>query len=123
MTKKNLLLWCALPFTLVLALYYFFFDPVSTSWAPKCITYSLTGLQCPGCGSQRMMHALFHGDFEAAWHFNPFLICFLPVIATMAFAAATRTRFPRLYSMVNSLPVIIGVAVSLVLWTILRNIF
>lgn len=37
---------------------------------PKCPFNYLTGLNCPGCGVTRMVHALLHGDIAAAWHFN-----------------------------------------------------
>lgn len=123
MTRSKILIWCAVPFALLLLAYYFIFDPAATSWAPKCMMLTITGYQCPGCGSQRMMHALMHGDISAAWGFNPFLMCMLPVLALMFFSSLTRLRFPKLYSIVNSLPVIIAIGVALLAWTILRNIF
>ena len=101
---------------------YFVIDPSQTVWAPKCMFNVLTGLQCAGCGSQRMVHALLHGDLSSAWHYNAFLLCLLPLLAVMAFAAAFRTRLPRLYAAVNSLPVLIAVGTGIILWSILRNL-
>lgn len=39
---------------------YFFLDPEKGSLFPKCPFLSLTGLYCPGCGSQRAIHDLLH---------------------------------------------------------------
>lgn len=36
-----------------------------------CPLRTLTGLDCPFCGSTRMGAALMRGDLGAAWHFNP----------------------------------------------------
>lgn len=107
---------------LALALLYFLFDPGSSPWAPKCAFHALTGWDCPGCGSQRMIHALLHGDLSAAWHANAFLLIATPLLAIMAFSACFRTRLPRLYKIVNSLPVIIAVCLAIVIWTIARNL-
>jgi len=107
---------------LILAAVYFAVDPASP-WMPKCLFHSFTGLQCPGCGSQRMLHALLHGDFKAAWHFNAFLICFTPVVALLALSEIFPLRFPRLFRALHSPIAIILISLSIVLWTIGRNIF
>lgn len=102
---------------------YFIFDPAESILAPKCIFHSVTGWECPGCGSQRMIHALLHGDLSAAWNANPFLLCASPLLALVAFAAIYRTRLPKLYAAVNSMPSIILIAVVITLWTVARNVF
>lgn len=104
----------------ILALY-FVFDPGKSGFAPKCVLHEITGFDCPGCGSQRMIHALLHGDFAAAWGYNAFLLCMIPVFGVMFFASCTRRKFPRLYAVVNSLPVIILISASIVIWTLCRN--
>lgn len=37
---------------------------------PTCPTAFLFGIDCPGCGSMRMIEALVHGDVLAALRFN-----------------------------------------------------
>ena len=57
----------------------FFCDPVRVPIYPQCVFHHMTGLDCPGCGSLRGLHALLHGDFAAALHFNAFLVLSLPL--------------------------------------------
>jgi hypothetical protein len=37
---------------------------------PVCPTKALLGIDCPGCGSLRMLYSLMHGDLLAAVRFN-----------------------------------------------------
>lgn len=107
----------------VLGVVYYFFDPLESRWMPQCIFHRLTGLQCMGCGSQRMLHALLHGDFTAAFHANLFGMLMLPVIAFMAWAEVRRQEYPSLYRRVFSPAVIYSLIALMLVWLILRNIF
>ncbi|MBW4721162.1 DUF2752 domain-containing protein [Saccharothrix sp. SC076] len=100
-----------------------FFDPNSprSVW-PPCLLYALTGIQCPACGSTRMVHALLHGDLAAAWHFNAVaLVGGLPLLGWLWlrwFRAARRgERAPRV-------PRVVGVPVVVVAatWMLVRNV-
>ena len=53
------------------------FDPTTAGFFPRCPMFALTGLQCPGCGTTRALHALLHGDVAAAFAFNPFTMVLL----------------------------------------------
>lgn len=106
----------------LLAAVYFFVDPMEVRWMPKCIWKVATGTDCPGCGSQRMAHALMHGDLKGAWHANAYAFCLLPLIALMLWLELYRERYPRLYGGVHS-PVVIRVIVaSVFIWWIVRNL-
>src|ERR1700743_2651601 len=37
---------------------------------PVCPTKALLGIDCPGCGTLRMLYSLMHGDVLAAARFN-----------------------------------------------------
>jgi hypothetical protein len=37
---------------------------------PVCPTKALLGIDCPGCGSLRMLYSLLHGDVPAAVRYN-----------------------------------------------------
>jgi|SRR6185312_4159823 len=63
------------------AAYLFIFEPGRSGFFPLCPFRTLTGFQCPGCGSTRALHQLLHGNVLAAFELNPLLIIFLPVLA------------------------------------------
>ena len=100
---------------------YFYFDP-SDNFFPRCPFLSMTGLECPGCGSQRAIHALLHGDFVAVWHLNAALYLFFPLLAVLGVAELLRNRCPRFYWVVNSRYVMWSSAIIIVLWWIIRNL-
>ena len=47
-----------------------YFDPTTQHFFPVCPMYTIIGFACPGCGLTRGFHALFHGDWPMALHFN-----------------------------------------------------
>jgi hypothetical protein len=63
------------------AFLYYRFNPVGAGFFPKCPFYCLTGLYCPGCGSQRALHALLHGAVGQAAGYNLLAVMVLPVLA------------------------------------------
>jgi len=69
----------------VLSLLYFFFPATTSTIYPKCIFHSLTGLDCPGCGSQRAASALLHGKLLEALDYNILFVLLLPFILYSAF--------------------------------------
>ena len=50
------------------------FNPESLSFFPSCPFHSITGLHCPGCGSQRAIHDLLHLNFFQAFSHNPLIV-------------------------------------------------
>jgi hypothetical protein len=65
----------------LLAVLYYNFNPTKYSFFPKCPFFVLTGLQCPGCGSQRAIYQLLHGHIAGAIHYNALLVFSLPFLA------------------------------------------
>ena len=100
----------------------FIFNPEETWWMPKCPTYSLTGFECPGCGTQRSIHALLHGDISSALQYNAFLVCILPFICLLGVAEIKRKDWPKLYRRLYSPFVVFSLLTLVVIWTIVRNI-
>ena len=113
--------WGLVVLTVVLGVVYYFVDPSASRFMPRCLFRTLTGWDCPGCGSQRMIHALLHGNLRDAWHYNAFLLLTLPGILFLVWLEIVRRKHPRLYMRVHSVPVVIALCVAILLWTILRN--
>lgn len=98
-------------------------NPESNRLFPKCIFLQLTGLRCPGCGSQRVVHSLLNGDVAAAFRHNAFLVLMIPYVSVLAFATFFKNRVPGLYNVLCHPAVIVAILVLTILWWIFRNVF
>jgi hypothetical protein len=87
--KKSIVFW--LLFSVAVVLVYGFLDPEKTAF-PQCPFRSLTGLLCPGCGSQRAIHHVLHGNFGEAMEVNAL---FLPAVLYGLAYLALRFVFPK----------------------------
>lgn len=59
--------------------FYYYIDPSQYKMIPKCPIKIMTTLDCPGCGFQRALHAVLHGNFIEAIHYNLFLLFAIPL--------------------------------------------
>ena len=122
-SMRNLMLTCAALLVLGIIVIYLVFDPTQCDLFPKCPFLMLTGLKCPGCGSQRVVHALLNGDVATAWHHNAFMVAMLPVMVLYVASEISRKRLNRLYRLLNSIWAVWIVFAVVMLWWILRNVF
>lgn len=53
--------------------------PSGLPWLPGCTFHQFTGLHCPGCGMTRAASAALHGNFAAAFRFNPVGMILFPL--------------------------------------------
>lgn len=65
---------------LVLAVVYATFDPAAGGAFPRCAFHLATGLDCPGCGGQRALHALLEFRPLDALRANPLTVIVLPLV-------------------------------------------
>ena len=100
---------------------YFLLDP-SAGVFPRCMFLTLTGWQCPGCGSQRALHALLHGEPGRAWAFNQLFAIEIPLIALLLVLWCLPGRFPRLERALYSRSFILAMLSIIIFWTIYRNL-
>ena len=65
---------------------------------PGCAFHNWTGFPCLTCGATRATVEFLHGDFQAAWHWNPlvFLILCAVVVYNVYACAVLIMRTPRL---------------------------
>ncbi len=121
--RRTLVIALVVAVLLVLGFIYYALDPTASAVFPRCTFLSLTGYKCPGCGSQRAIHALLHGDVVGAFRYNALLLVAIPWIALCLYAEGQRIRNSRLYARLNA-PLLIWLFLAiLLLWWLLRNIF
>jgi hypothetical protein len=80
MIKKGLYFALGVFAVITLTVVYYKFNPAKYGLFPKCPFYLITGLNCPGCGSQRAFYCLLHGNFAAALHYNLLLVLSIPFL-------------------------------------------
>ena len=105
-------------------LFYVLFDPVEYAWMPKCPLHLLTGWNCPACGMQRALHALFCGRLTEALAYNYFFVFSLPYVLALLVAEGLKLmqwgdRFVRV---VQHATLAHTFLVLCVLWGIVRNL-
>lgn len=89
---------------------------------PKCPFRSITGLLCPGCGSQRAVHQILHGHLMKAVQLNVLLIPgLIYAIAGYGLAFFQPTAWPSIRQKWYGINAAwISLAIILVFW-IVRN--
>ncbi len=45
-----------------------------------CVINKISGIECPGCGTTRMVLSLIRLDFKSAFYYNPFLLITSPLL-------------------------------------------
>ena len=123
MTRRKILIGAVVGLVVIVgATVYYAFDPATTPF-PRCPFLMLTGWQCPGCGSQRAIHALLHFDFVAAWRYNAMLVLSIPYLVLLLVAEWLGRRGQgHLYRVLNSEVMIWCYFALVVGWWILRNV-
>jgi hypothetical protein len=99
------------------------FDPAVGTFFPHCAFHDLTGLQCPGCGTTRALHAFLHGHIAAAFHYNRLLVSVAPLlVAAVAGEARSRLLSEPAPRVLRNPWTGWSIFVTLVLWWIVRNV-
>ena len=95
---KNKSVFFIIFLALILGVIYFVFDPLKSSFFPSCPFKSVTGLDCPGCGSQRAIHELLHLNFKKAFEYNALLVLSVPYLLLLIVFnfESVKQRFPKL---------------------------
>lgn len=124
--------WIPVMVILLLLVLYYIVNPATSDYMPKCIVHSLTGLNCPGCGSQRFLHFILHGDLSGAIRSNLLLVVTLPYLIFWAAIeiwpgsplndTGKLTKVAKIRNRLNSPCAIIIICVVIAAWTILRNL-
>ncbi|MFN2261584.1 MAG: DUF2752 domain-containing protein [Psychroflexus sp.] len=81
--------------SIAIVVFYFNFSPNNFNFFPKCPFYLVTGLHCPGCGSQRAFHEILHGNFIAGIQHNLLIVLAVLVIAYKFFVFFKNNKNPK----------------------------
>lgn len=105
------------------AVVFFRFNPSKYPFYPRCMLYTTTGIYCPGCGSQRALYYLLHGDISSALRCNLLLVMSQPLLVVVALRCVVRLwRNQPLPAFVPRPWQIKLVVAVLILFTVLRNL-
>lgn len=122
MTSRKILLTVAAIVGAAVVLYIFLnYNPEQTRF-PRCPFYVLTSLKCPGCGSQRAIYSILHGDIAAAFQHNALLVACIPIIVLLLVAEMLKRRMTRLYNALCHPFISYTILAAVILWWIFRNI-
>ena len=106
-----------------LGVIYFFIDPTTSTFAPKCPFRLLTGFDCPACGIQRFAHHLLNGEWGVAIRYNYFIVISLPYFIAVAITTFFKgKRVEAVCQYVQHPYVVLLVLALMILWWIVRNI-
>lgn len=103
---------------------YFVFSPEESKYFPQCPFHHFTGLDCPGCGSQRAIHSLLHFKIKDAFLYNPLLVLFIPYIIMGVYMEyfGGKEKYPKMRRILMGRNAILVILVIVILFWIGRNL-
>ena len=108
---------------LLLVIFYFFGNPDNNGLFPECVFHSVTGLYCPGCGSQRAVHCLLHLDLKGVASNNLLFLPGLAVIFYGIFLSAVNKKLGTHYrNFLYHKRAPLYIFIIIVLFAVLRNL-
>jgi len=120
--KLSIIIIGVLVFLGILALYVFW-DPYGTNIFPKCPVYSVTGIYCPGCGSQRAAHQILNGNIIEGIRHNYLIALLGLVLSYQAFMFIMNNVLDKeITNLLHKSKVTFGILIAVLLFWILRNI-
>lgn len=101
-----------------------FGDPTTPGGVlPACPTKLLLHITCPGCGSQRALYSLLHGDLPAALHYNALAVVAMALLLSSFGAYCARLwTGRRIRGWHNMRWSAVVVLVVVLVWFAVRNI-
>ena len=102
----------------------YYLNPTQYLFMPKCPFKLITGLSCPGCGIQRAVHAMLHGEFVKGIKYNYYLVYSGPYAAAfvLEWIMPIGTAREKLSNVIENKYVVNFYVLSFTVWLILRNI-
>ena len=86
-----------------------------------CPIHYLFHIYCPGCGITRMIISIFKLNFYQAFRYNPYVFTLLVLFILYGIYALIRYIITKKRPHI-SIKLLVGIAISLIVYMILRNI-
>jgi len=111
-------------FILGVGIYYFYQnDPAQSETVfILCVTKNISGIDCPGCGSQRAFHELLHGNFIKAAKLNLTIYFFTPLLLFLFLKTVLKPFRIDLPDLLITTKRLMLILFFLLLFTVLRNL-
>ena len=107
----------------LLAVVFYFSDPLKLTIFPRCPFNVITGYYCPGCGSQRAIHSMLHLNLAGTASYNfLFLPAFFLIIYHYLHPILNRLLNWKLPNVLYLKYTPVVILVIVLLFWILRNI-
>ncbi len=109
---------------IITGIVYKLYDPYSVKFFPKCQFYTITGYQCPGCGSQRAIHDLLNLNFAGAVKENFLFVLSIPYLLLGAFfdlKIEYKKKWNKFYDFFFGYKAIIFIFFFIIFFWIIRN--
>ena len=120
--KLSIIIFGVLVFFGILVLY-IFWNPSNSSIFPKCPFYSITGIYCPGCGSQRAAHQILNGNIIEGVRHNYLIALLGLVLLYQAFIYLMNNILKKnIPNLLHNSKVTLGILIVIILFWILRNL-
>ena len=105
-------------------IYYFYQnDPAQSETVfILCVTKNISGIDCPGCGSQRAFHELLHGNFIKAAKLNLTIYFYTPLLLFLFLKIALKPFRIDLPDLLITTKRLMLILFFLLLFTVLRNL-
>ncbi|MGC8744743.1 MAG: DUF2752 domain-containing protein [Verrucomicrobiia bacterium] len=103
------------------SLFYYYYGAMLMRFIPPCLLYTVIGIECPVCGSQRAIYSLLHGNVAEALKLNGFIVLALIIGIILYFKLITDYYFKNKPIRVK-LYWIYALVVFAILFTIFRNL-
>lgn len=122
--KKRIVTAILLPVLILFAVIYYRTDPIESIYFPKCMIRTLTGYDCPGCGSQRAIHHLLHLNIGDALRANALVVVMIPYISAGLWFeyAGKKEKYPVAYRRIFGRRMMLIVLIAIIAFTVIRNI-
>lgn len=106
-----------------LGIFYFFINPKEVNFLPECPLYTITGIYCPGCGSQRATNQLLNFNIFGVLRQNVlYLISLLIIIYHLIVTGINAIFKKQIYNYIYHPKTPLVILGFIIIFWILRNI-